>query len=60
MIREGNAAGEVRVLMPPGSFSPSEALEYDEDGQRLLLSPVAIVEQAVDYELARYRRGASV
>lgn len=57
MIREGNTAGEVRVLMPLGSFSPSEALEYEEDGQRLLLSPVAIVEQAADYELARYRRG---
>ena len=59
MICEGNAAGEVRILMPFGSFSPSEALEYEEDGQRLLLSPVAIVEQAADYELARYRRGTS-
>ncbi|WP_153145228.1 hypothetical protein [Dechloromonas sp. H13] len=59
MIREGNAAGEVRVVMPLASFNANETLEYEEDGQYRLLTPVAFVEQAADCELARYRKGAS-
>ena len=56
MIREGNAAGEVRIVMPLASFNPHETLEYEEEGQCKLLTPVTFVEQAVDCEIARYRR----
>ena len=55
MLGDGNAAGETRLILPAGSFSPLEVLECRLEGQRCLLKPVAIVEQTADYELARYR-----
>jgi hypothetical protein len=38
-----------------GSFDLRETLEWNDDGRRVQLSPVTIVEQAGDYEVARYR-----
>ena len=55
LIREGSAPGEVRAVMPLGAFDLRTTLEWNDDGTRLQLAPVAIVEQANDYELARYR-----
>jgi hypothetical protein len=55
LIREGNAPGEVRVVKMFGSFDLRETLEWSDDGKRVQLSPVTIVEQAGDYEVARYR-----
>lgn len=57
LIRDGNVAGELRVVMMFGSFDLRETLEWIEDGKRVQLNPVAIVEQAGDYEVARYRIG---
>jgi len=55
LIREGNASGEVRVVMMFGSFDLRQTLEWNDDGKCVQLSPVTIVEQAGDYEVARYR-----
>jgi len=55
LIRDGNAEGEVRVVLPPISFDLRESLEYIQDGRTFLLSPVALAEQTADYEVARYR-----
>ena len=38
-----------------GSFDLRETLEWNDDGKCVQLSPVTIVEQAGDYEVARYR-----
>lgn len=57
LLRDGNVAGEVRVVMMFGSFDLRETLEWIDDGKRVQLNPVAIVEQAGDYEVARYRFG---
>jgi hypothetical protein len=38
-----------------GSFDLRETLEWNDDNRRVQLSPVAIVEQDGDYEVARYR-----
>ena len=54
LILDGNAPGEVRVVLPLASFDLRESLEYTEDGQRQILTPVALVEQNSDFELARY------
>jgi hypothetical protein len=43
------------VVMMFGSFDLRETLEWDNDGKRVQLSPVTVVEQAGDYEVARYR-----
>lgn len=55
LIREGNVPGEVRVVMMFGSFDLRETLEWNDDGKRVQLNPVTVVEQAGDYEVARYR-----
>ena len=55
MILDGNAPGELRVVLPMASFDLRESLEYTQDGRRHLLTPVALLEQTADYEFARYR-----
>lgn len=55
LLREGGVAGEVRVVLPFATFDVRETLHYAQDGRRFELSPVALVEQYGDYELARYR-----
>jgi hypothetical protein len=56
MLLDGNEPNEFRVILPPTTFDPRENLEYTKDGQRFQLKPVALIEQAADFELARYRR----
>ena len=58
VLRDGNPPGELRIILPYGSFSLRESLEYASAGQRYLLEPLALVEQTSDYELARYRQSA--
>lgn len=55
LILDGNAPGEVRAVLPLASFDLRESLEYTKDGQRQILTPVALLEQTNDFELARYR-----
>lgn len=54
-LQEGNEAGEIRLVMPPATFDLRESMEFERDGQRYLLTPVALAEHAADYEIARYR-----
>lgn len=54
-LKDGNEPGEARLVMPPASFDVRESLEFDVDGKRHLLTPVALVDHTVDYEVARYR-----
>ena len=56
LLQDGNAADEIRVVLPPSTFDPRESLEYADGGRRVSLAPVALVEQTGDYEVARYRR----
>jgi hypothetical protein len=58
ILLDGNEPDEYRVILSPTSFDPRETLEYVKDGRRFLLTPVALIEQTADFELARYRRGA--
>ena len=58
LMREGCAAGEVRAVMPFASFSLRDSLECEFDGQRVQLTPIAVVERTADYELARFRLGS--
>ncbi len=55
LILDGNAPGELRVVLPMASFDLRETLEYTQDGRRYLLTPVALLEQTPDFEFARYR-----
>lgn len=55
LILDGNAPSEVRVVLPLASFDLRESLECTKDGRRQILTPVALLEQTSDFELARYR-----
>jgi hypothetical protein len=55
LLDDGGMVGEVRLLLPFATFDLREMLQYEQAGRRFELSPVAIVEQCPDYELARYR-----
>ncbi len=59
LVREGCPNGELRALLPVGSFDLRETLECELDGQRACLVPVALVERGADYELACYRVGTT-
>ncbi|HSG23005.1 MAG TPA: hypothetical protein VLA64_08620, partial [Azonexus sp.] len=59
LILDGNLQGEVRVVLPLSSFDLRESLEYTRDGRRQVLTPVALLEQTSDFELARYRLSAT-
>lgn len=54
-LLDGNEPGEARVVMPPASFDVRESQEFMHDGKRHLLTPVAMTEHTMDYEVARYR-----
>jgi len=45
--------------MPFGAFDLRTTLEWNDNGTRVELAPVAIVEQTGDFELARYRLTAA-
>lgn len=59
MILDDNEPGEVRVVLPFATFDLRERLEFQQDGQRQLLTPVSLVEQTADFELARYRQSVA-
>lgn len=54
-LREGNAPGEARIVLPSTSFDLRESLEFSLDGRSYLLTPVELEERSGDYEIARYR-----
>src|SRR5574343_1184075 len=59
LLQDGNAADEMRVVLPPATFDQRESLEYAEGGRRVSLNPVALIEQTSDYEVGRYRRSVA-
>jgi hypothetical protein len=54
-MREGNAPGEARLVLPPASFDLRESLEFCHDDRNYLLTPIELEESGSDYEIARYR-----
>jgi hypothetical protein len=54
-LREGNAPGEARLVLPPASFDLRESLEFCHDDRNYLLTPIELEESGADYEIARYR-----
>lgn len=54
-LREGNAPGEARMVLPPASFDLRESLEFSHDGRSYLLTPIELEETGNGYEIARYR-----
>ena len=54
-LREGNAPGEVRMVLPFASFDLHETLEFVHEDRRYLLAPVELEEAGSNFEIGRYR-----
>lgn len=54
-LMDGNETGEARIVMPPASFDVRESQEFMHAGKRHLLTPVALTDHTMNYEVARYR-----
>lgn len=51
-----SAAGEVELLMRPGSAIPGQNLQYERDGQAYLLLLAGTLESGEDYDRVRFRQ----
>ena len=54
-LKDVGDEAEMRVVLPLASFDLREPMEIWLDGRPATLSPVALVQQCGDYEVARYR-----
>ena len=54
-LREGEVKGETRLVLPSLSFNVRESLEFINEGQRYLLTPIDLEESGSNYEIGRYR-----
>ncbi|MEO8410341.1 MAG: hypothetical protein ABI478_07190, partial [Propionivibrio sp.] len=54
-LREDNAPGETRVVLPATSFMVRENLEFEQDGRRYQLTPIELLESGRTFEIGRYR-----
>ena len=54
-LREGNVAGEARLVLPPGSFDVRVNLDFAHDGRRYVLSPIELEKVSASLEIGRYR-----
>jgi hypothetical protein len=55
LLLGADSSEELTLVLPPASFDFRENLEVTLDGVQRLLQPAALVEQTLDYEVARYR-----
>ena len=47
--------GETRLVLPSLTFDLRESLEFINEGQRYLLTPIDLEESGNNYEIGRYR-----
>lgn len=55
LIQEDNQPGELRVVLPLATFDLQERLQFTHNGRQIVLTPIILVEQGGDYEIARYQ-----
>jgi hypothetical protein len=54
-LQDDDPKGDIRFILPPGTFNPKESLEFDYNGRRVFLTPVKFLERGSDYEIVTYR-----
>ena len=55
LLQGEGASGEIRVVMPKGSFDVRTNQEYSLGEGRFVLTPVALDDSGVNFEIGRYR-----
>ena len=58
-LRDGDAEGEARMVMPAGSFDVRVSLEFAHAGERYLLIPIELEKIGRTLEIGRYRQQLS-
>lgn len=58
-LREGNAPGEARMVLPSLSFNVRQSLEFSHEGRRYLLTPIELEDTGNHFEIGRYRETAA-
>ena len=53
--KDGEAAGEVHLLMKADTFTPGRSLKILLNGKEYLLMPLGLQEKGLDYDLAKFR-----
>lgn len=53
--KQGEAAGEVQLLMKADTFTPGRSLKILLNGKEYLLMPIGLQEKGLDYDLAKFR-----
>lgn len=51
-----SAQNETKVVLLPSGFDPREILEFSHKGQHYLLTPIALEESGIGFEIGRYRK----
>jgi hypothetical protein len=54
-VQDDDPKGDIRFILPPGTFNAEENLEFDYKGRRIFLAPVKMLEQGNDYQVVTYR-----
>ncbi len=54
-LRDDDAAGEMRLALPRGSFDVRESLEFVQGERRYLVTPAELEEASGEFEIGRYR-----
>ncbi|MDR2364429.1 MAG: hypothetical protein LBD68_01030, partial [Zoogloeaceae bacterium] len=54
-LQDDNPRGDIRFVLPRNTFNAKESLEFDYSGRRIVLTPVSLLEQGGDFEIATYR-----
>jgi hypothetical protein len=53
--KQGDAPGEVQLLMRADAFAPNRSLKILLNGKEYLLMPIGLQEKGLDYDLAKFR-----
>ena len=53
--KQGEASGEVQLLMKADTFTPNRSLKILLNGKEYLLMPIGLQEKGLDYDLAKFR-----
>ena len=54
-LSEGEASGEMRLVLPPSSFDLRQGLEFERDRRRVVLAPIELEQSGSGFEIGRYR-----
>ncbi|MDR3055350.1 MAG: hypothetical protein LBU53_08115 [Zoogloeaceae bacterium] len=53
-LQDDDPKGDIRFILPRGTFNAKESLEFDYNRRRIFLTPLKLLERGSDYEVATF------